>query len=46
MANVLENYAVLLRKATREGEAEKLEARTEAIRLKHIQDKDHEKQSS
>ena len=37
-AKALENYAKLLRKANREAEAAKLEARAKAIRDKHAQE--------
>ncbi len=37
VAQSLENYAALLRKTGRSAEAEKLEARAEAIRAKHAE---------
>ena len=38
VATSLENYAVLLRKMDRDTEAEKMEARAQAIRAKHVQE--------
>ncbi len=38
VATVLANYADLLRKMNRDSEAEKLEARAQAIRAKHAQE--------
>ena len=38
VALMLENYADLLRKMNREGEAEKMETRAKAIRAKHGQE--------
>lgn len=38
VATVLENYAALLHKLNRDAEADKMEARTQAIRAKHAQE--------
>ena len=38
VAQNLENYALLLRKMDRDAEAEKMEARAQAIRTKHAQE--------
>ena len=38
VATTLENYAELLRKMDRDAEAEKMEARAQAIRAKHAQE--------
>ncbi len=38
VAAVLDNYADLLRKVNQDAEAEKLEARAQAIRAKHAQE--------
>ncbi|MDA2914481.1 tetratricopeptide repeat protein, partial [Acidobacteriia bacterium AH_259_A11_L15] len=38
VATTLESYAALLRKMNRDAEAEKMEARAQAIRAKHAQE--------
>ncbi len=38
VATVLENYAALLHKLNRHAEADKMEARAQAIRAKHAQE--------
>jgi tetratricopeptide (TPR) repeat protein len=38
VATVLENYAALLHKLNRDAEADKMEARAQAIRAKHAQE--------
>ncbi len=41
VAMVLENYAVLLHRLNRDAEADKMEARAQAIRAKHAQEIPH-----